>query len=127
MPGTLPRAADTDPPRLERMSDLPADLPRLHVLRTWHAMWLTRIDEAIAVAEQREAEARRGAEVRPPPPAYVVQLGIGTGPPVAIHVGGCPVAGSRVRPLDADQARRALVDVEACSMCRPDTELGVLG
>ncbi|WP_244188050.1 DUF6233 domain-containing protein, partial [Streptomyces regalis] len=49
------------------------------------------------------------------------------GPPVAVHVGGCPVAGSRVRPLDAEQARRALVDVEACSMCRPDTELGVLG
>ncbi|MGW9638842.1 DUF6233 domain-containing protein [Streptomyces albidoflavus] len=109
------------------MSDLPADLPRLHVLRTWHAMWLTRIDEAIAAAERREAEVRRGAEVRPDPPAYVVQLGIGTGPPVAVHAGDCPVAGSRVRPLDAEQARRALVDVEACSMCRPDTDLGVLG
>ncbi|MEU6647774.1 hypothetical protein ABZ863_35370 [Saccharomonospora sp. NPDC046836] len=34
------------------MSDLPADLPRLHVLRTWHAMWLARIDAAIATAEQ---------------------------------------------------------------------------
>ncbi|MGC4923830.1 DUF6233 domain-containing protein [Streptomyces sp. DT197] len=33
---------------------------------------------------------------------------------------------SRVRPLDAEQARRALVDVEACSMCRPDTDLGLL-
>ncbi|MFE3049585.1 DUF6233 domain-containing protein [Streptomyces albidoflavus] len=109
------------------MSDLPADLPRLRTLRTWHAMWLARIDGAIAAAEQRQAEARRGAEVRPDPPAYVVQLGIGTGPPVAVHVGGCPVAGPRVRPLDAEQARRALVDVEACSMCRPDTDLGVLG
>ncbi|MBT2876439.1 DUF6233 domain-containing protein [Streptomyces albidoflavus] len=108
------------------MSDLPADLPRLHVLRTWHAMWLARIDKAIATAEQREAETRRGAEVRPPPPAYVVQLGIGTGPPAAVHIGGCPVAGSRVRPLDTEQARQALVDVEACSMCRPDTDLGLL-
>ncbi|MFI2673214.1 DUF6233 domain-containing protein [Streptomyces albidoflavus] len=32
----------------------------------------------------------------------------------------------RVRPLDTEQARRALVDVEACSMCRPDTDLGLL-
>ncbi|MFE6716821.1 DUF6233 domain-containing protein [Streptomyces albidoflavus] len=108
------------------MSDLPADLPRLRTLRTWHELCLARIDEAIAAAERREAEAKRGAEVRPDPPAYVAQLGIGTGPPVAVHVGGCPVAGSRVRSLDADRARRALVDVEACTVCRPDTELGLL-
>ncbi|WP_159029358.1 hypothetical protein [Streptomyces sp. SM8] len=65
------------------MSDLPADLPCLHVLRMWHAMWLARIDKAIATAEQREAETRRGAEVRP------------------------PLAGARVRPLDTEQARQA--------------------
>ncbi|MFF8577101.1 DUF6233 domain-containing protein [Streptomyces albidoflavus] len=31
-----------------------------------------------------------------------------------------------LRPLDTEQARQALVDVEACSMCRPDTDLGLL-
>ncbi len=98
----VPHAVGPDIPRLEHMSDLPADLPCLHVLRTWHAMWLARIDKAIATAEQREAETRRGAEVRP------------------------PLAGARVRPLDTEQARQALVDVEACSMCRPDTDLGLL-
>ncbi|WYZ53391.1 DUF6233 domain-containing protein (plasmid) [Streptomyces albidoflavus] len=37
-----------------------------------------------------------------------------------------PVAGSRVRPLDTEQARGALVDVEACSVYRPDTDLVLL-
>ncbi|WP_329453125.1 hypothetical protein OG894_03465 [Streptomyces sp. NBC_01724] len=38
------------------MHDLPSDLPRLRTRRTWYAMWVDRIDEAIAAAEQREKE-----------------------------------------------------------------------
>ncbi|MET8435376.1 hypothetical protein ABZV61_21830 [Streptomyces sp900116325] len=50
------------------MTDLlPSDLPRLRTLRTWHAMWVERIDEAIAVAEQLErAAAGRGAAAAHP-------------------------------------------------------------
>ncbi|WP_323181346.1 hypothetical protein [Streptomyces sp. NBC_00154] len=50
------------------MSDLlSSDLPRLRTLRTWHAMWMERIDEAIAAAEQRErAAAGRGAATAHP-------------------------------------------------------------
>ncbi|MFI9041416.1 hypothetical protein [Streptomyces sp. NPDC053726] len=50
------------------MFDLPSDLPRLRTLRTWYAMWLGRIDEAIAAAEQREAEQQQGEERRPAAP-----------------------------------------------------------
>ncbi|WP_347232857.1 hypothetical protein [Streptomyces silvensis] len=50
------------------MSDLPPDLPRLRTLRTWHAMWVERLDEAIATAEQQEVERARGRARRPPPP-----------------------------------------------------------
>ncbi|WP_234442364.1 DUF6233 domain-containing protein [Streptomyces sp. NRRL S-1448] len=51
----------------------------------------------------------------------------GEGQPVAVHVGGCRSAGRRSRPINRDQAMRALTDgVEACVLCRPDTELGIL-
>lgn len=41
---------------IEPVHDLPSDLPRLRTRRTWYAMWVDRIDEAIAAAEQREKE-----------------------------------------------------------------------
>ncbi|MHC8564586.1 DUF6233 domain-containing protein [Streptomyces albidoflavus] len=109
------------------MSDLPADLPRLHVLRTWHAMWLTRIDEAIAAAEQREAEVRRGAEVRPDPPAYLFHPATAPGRPAAVPAAAGPVAGSRVRPLDAEQARPALVDAEGARCAAGHGPRGAVG
>lgn len=110
------------------MYDLPPDLPRLRTLRTWHALWVDRLDEAIAAAERRERERDQGEQHRPAPPDWLLQVGIGAGaPPVAVHVGGCAVSGKRLRPLGRDQAIRALTEgVTACTLCRPDTELGVL-
>ncbi|MFB7313129.1 DUF6233 domain-containing protein [Streptomyces sp. NPDC056192] len=111
------------------MYDLPPDLPRLRTLRTWYAMWVARIDEAIAAAEQRERERRQGEERRPPVPDWIVELGIGVGsPPIEVHVGGCYAAGKRRRAISREQALAALADgIRACIHCRPDTELGVLG
>ncbi|MET7495112.1 DUF6233 domain-containing protein [Streptomyces sp900116325] len=112
------------------MSDvLPPDLARLRTLRTWHAMWVDRIDETIAVAEQRERERQQGEERRPPTPDWIVELSIGLGArPIEVHVGGCRAAGKRQRVITREQALAALADgMRACIHCRPDTELGVLG
>lgn len=98
-------------------------------MRIWHAMWVERIDEAIATAEQREKERRQGERARPPTPDWVMELGIGVGsPPIEVHVGGCYSAGKRRRAITREQALAALADgIRACIHCRPDTELGVLG
>ncbi|MFD6416019.1 DUF6233 domain-containing protein [Streptomyces sp. NPDC060194] len=109
------------------MPELPPDLPQLRTLRTWHQLCLTAIDRAIADLERRERERETGRRRRPPAPDWVIELGIGTGPPVAVHAGDCYMIGKRRKPLDRDQAIRALGEhVGACIHCRPDTELGVL-
>ncbi|MGY3676437.1 DUF6233 domain-containing protein [Streptomyces sp. TE33382] len=107
---------------------LPADLTRLQPLRTWHAMWVGRIDEAIAVAEQRAKEERQGERARPPTPDWVMEHGIGVGAPaMEVHVGGCYAAGKRLKVISREQAQSALADgVRACTHCRPDTALGIL-
>ncbi|MEW2415267.1 DUF6233 domain-containing protein [Streptomyces sp. NPDC046866] len=109
------------------MSDLPPDLPRLRTLETWLALSLERVRQQITEAEaQAAADAARREPL--PPPAWLIEQGIGVGHrPVRVHVGTCWDASKRCRPASADQARQALVDgVEACPHCRPDTELGVL-
>ncbi|GGX40927.1 DUF6233 domain-containing protein [Streptomyces noursei] len=105
---------------------LPPDLPRLRTLETWLQLTLDQVRQAIAIAQQREAQQQRAAP--PPPPDWVVQLSIGAeGQPIAVHAGGCRSAGKRTRPVSRDQAMRALVEgLEACVLCRPDTELGIL-
>ncbi|MGW3735158.1 DUF6233 domain-containing protein [Streptomyces sp. NPDC005148] len=76
-------------------------------MRTWYAMWLSRIDEAIATAEQQEQEKRRGEEARPPTPDWVTELGIGVGSrPIEVHVGGCYPAGKRRRAITREQAEQ---------------------
>ncbi|WUL28444.1 DUF6233 domain-containing protein [Streptomyces sp. NBC_00353] len=101
------------------MSYLPPDLPRLRTLRTWHAMWVERIGEAIAAVEQREKERQQGEERRPPTPDWIIELSIG--------VGGCYAAGKRHRAITRERALAALADgIRACIHCRPDTELGVV-
>lgn len=113
---------------IEHMDDLPPDLPRLRTLRMWHAMWLDRIDIAIAAEEQQERERQQAEARRPPPPDWVLELSIGVGAkPVQVHAGHCYSIGRRRRTITRDQALAALADgVEACVHCRPDTELGVL-
>ncbi|MEU2739216.1 DUF6233 domain-containing protein [Streptomyces sp. NPDC007095] len=108
--------------------DLPPDLPRLRTLETWLILSLTRVQRHIADIEQREAERRHGQQVLPPIPDWLLEVGIGSGKsPVAVHVGGCHMAGGRVRGIPRDQALRAITGgVDACSHCRPDSELGIL-
>ncbi|MCW8102704.1 DUF6233 domain-containing protein [Streptomyces tauricus] len=107
--------------------DLPPDLARLLTLRTWHAMWLTRIDAKIAAVRQREAEQKRVRLTRLPGPEWVVELGIGVGrPPVEVHAGHCYAIGKRHRPISRDEARRLLdAGLRACSHCTPDTTLDI--
>ncbi|GAA5038627.1 DUF6233 domain-containing protein [Streptomyces siamensis] len=108
--------------------DLPPDLPRLRTLETWLILSLTRVQRRIADIERREVERDRGRQARPQVPDWLLEVGIGSErPPVAVHVGGCHMAGRRVRGIPRDQALRALTEgVDACSHCRPDSELGVL-
>ncbi|WP_406369749.1 DUF6233 domain-containing protein [Streptomyces sp. NBC_00647] len=109
------------------MHDLPPDLPRLRTLRTWHALWVDRLDQAIAAAEQGEAEREHGRQARPPQPDWMIEHGLNGGRPVYVHLGHCHMKGKRSRNASRDQARQALAEgVPACTHCRPDTELGVL-
>ncbi|PBC95838.1 hypothetical protein BX281_3819 [Streptomyces sp. Ag82_O1-15] len=115
--------------RIEHVNDdLPPDLPRLRTLETWLILSLTRVQRRIADIEQREAERRHGQQVQPPIPDWLLEVGIGSDkPPVAVHVGGCHMAGKRVRGIPRNQALRAITGgVDACSHCRPDSELGIL-
>ncbi|MFH8684563.1 DUF6233 domain-containing protein [Streptomyces lydicus] len=111
--------------RLEHVNDLPPDVSRLRVLETWLQITLARVREQIAEVERRAAQ--REQVLPPPPPDWVVQLGVGgDGKPVAVHVGGCRGAGRRTRSVSRDEVMRALAEgVEACALCRPDTELGI--
>ena len=60
-------------------------------------------------------------------PEWLLQQSHGARHSVAVHVGGCHMAGKYTKPLERDQAVRALADgIEACSHCRPDTALGLL-
>lgn len=111
------------------LDDLPPDLERLETLRTWHALWLDRIDTKIArVREQEDQQARAARKREQRVPDWIVELGIGQGgPPIEVHRGDCHAAGKRRRPVSRDEARQALVDgVRACTHCRADTELRVL-
>lgn len=115
--------------RIELVSELlPPDLPRLRVIETYLRLLLQLVREAITTAERREQEKAHGAVHRPSTPDWVLETGIGSGNgAVYLHVGGCYMAGKRVKPVARDVAARAIAEgVEACSHCRPDTELGML-
>ncbi|WP_369228774.1 DUF6233 domain-containing protein [Streptomyces sp. R21] len=119
-----PADSSTHPPS-ETLSH--TDLPRLRTLEIWLAFNLDRVRQQIAAAEKLEAERQRGVDARPPAPDWLIERGIGEGPAVYVHVGGCHMAGKRSKGVAREQALRALTDgVEACPHCRPDTELGVL-
>ena len=116
------------PPIFEHVNDLPPDLPRLRTLETWLAYSLDRVRREIAAAERREQERQHGEQARPPNPDWILERGLNRdSPPVAIHVGGCHMAGKRWKGIDRATALRALAEgVEACGHCRPDAELGYL-
>ncbi|MFE1441785.1 DUF6233 domain-containing protein [Streptomyces sp. NPDC058739] len=109
--------------------DLPPDLDRLHTLRVWHSLCLRQIDARIAEIRRRQAEEEHGRRVRPEPPEWIVELGIGTGrPPVRVHSGTCHLAGTRRRPITREEARRLLTadGLPACAHCEPDVELRII-
>ncbi|MFF0588373.1 DUF6233 domain-containing protein [Streptomyces sp. NPDC003781] len=110
------------------MTDLPPDLPRLRTLRTFLAVLLVEIDEAIARGEQREREEQRATRDRPKPPAWLLELGLNrNSPPVQVHQGDCWNSGKRTRGISLDEARRAITEgVKPCNVCRPDSALGFL-
>ncbi|WSF66725.1 DUF6233 domain-containing protein [Streptomyces sp. NBC_01352] len=91
-------------------------------------MWLQRIDAKIAAVRKRQAEQEHGRRTRPRPADWVVQLGIGAGrPPVQIHTGDCYMKGTRLRPVDRNEARSLLTaGLHACTHCQPDVQLHIL-
>ncbi|MFD4973147.1 DUF6233 domain-containing protein [Streptomyces sp. NPDC058424] len=110
------------------MNDLPPDLPRLRTLETWLALSLDRVRQQIAAAERHEQERQQGEQGRPPMPDWILEGGLNRGsPPVAVHVGGCHMAGKRWKGVSQDVALRALIEgIDACGHCRPDAALGYL-
>lgn len=104
---------------------LPPDLPRLRTLETWLTLALDEVWQKVAQVQQQETQTRHAP---PPVPDWVVEMSL-TGTPQRVHVGGCRMGGTqaRTKPLARDQALRALTEgVEACGICRPDTDLGWL-
>lgn len=90
---------------------------------------LAQIDGWIAVEERREAERRRGVEMRPAPPDWLIQYGLNRTNVDAVHTGDCWAAAKsgQCRPATRQQALDALrQQVPPCIHCRPDTALGIL-
>lgn len=89
---------------------------------------LARTRRWIADEERSEAERRRGAEGKPPPPDWLLEQGLNReAPPVYVHVGDCWNTGTRSKGIEREQARRAIAEgVQACPQCRPDSVLRML-
>ncbi|MEU5583002.1 DUF6233 domain-containing protein [Streptomyces huasconensis] len=110
----------------------PAPLTRLDALRLLERVQLrdlARTRRWIAQEEQRQAEQAEGERRRPPVPDWIIEKGIGDGPPAGVHVGGCYAAPKWPRALGVsrEQAREALYQqVPACPHCHPDRDLGVV-
>ncbi|MFI1166596.1 DUF6233 domain-containing protein [Streptomyces sp. NPDC020801] len=106
----------------------PSKLEKLRIARAFLIHQLDQVDRWIADEERKRAEQQRGIEARPAPPDWILEHGLNRdAPPVAVHVGGCHMAGKRWKGVPRDVALRALAEgVEACGHCRPDAELGYM-
>ncbi|MEU0670383.1 DUF6233 domain-containing protein [Streptomyces lavendulocolor] len=107
------------------MSDQPS---RLDLLRFLERVQLQQLDQTrrwIEAEQQRQQIQARTAP--PPPPPFRIQRGLtAERAPVKVHLGDCALARKGVG-CDEHDARRAIVEgVEACAVCRPDNELGML-
>lgn len=104
----------------------PPDDERLAAIEAYLTVQLMHVKrQREAKARQREIQQRTAP---PAPPPYRIQRGLDAArAAVKVHVGTCALAGKGAAGVSADAARRALAEhVAACSVCRPDTELGVL-
>jgi len=110
------------------VNDQASRLDQLRFLERVQQADLERTRRWIADEERRQAERQRGAASRPAPPDWLIENSLDRhSPAVAVHAGGCHMAGKRSRGVSREQALRALADgVEACSHCRADRELGWL-
>jgi hypothetical protein len=87
---------------------------------------------ALARTDERPAPRRRSSAG----PAFarargfvVQQKRTPNGPePAVIHMSECTMAEGTPHPIGAHEARAALIDpnIEPCTFCRPDSELGML-
>ncbi|MFF2573562.1 DUF6233 domain-containing protein [Streptomyces sp. NPDC058084] len=111
------------------MLDLPHDLPRLRTIETYPTVALAHVQAAIATAEELEVELRARRPRREPAAWVLSYLREGGRPvPDSVHAGDCRMTSRNTRPLTAPEARRLLAGghVEACAVCRADSELGIL-
>jgi hypothetical protein len=138
------------------MSELPPDAPRLRAILAhldkqvadheavgiYLRLQRQAVQEALARAEtppQRgPGRPSKGAaplrsmgisQVQPRPQFVVQQKRTPRGPePAIIHLGDCSMIEGTPHPISEHDARVSLTDpnLEACSFCRPDTELGIL-
>ncbi|MFD7705738.1 DUF6233 domain-containing protein [Streptomyces sp. NPDC059786] len=103
--------------------DLPPDSERLEVLLFWHQMWVRRIEQALTVARQREAEQERRRQRAVAESRFKVEPGLDE---QTLHRGGCTKY-TTSSLLTRDEALLAVHDealaVRACQACRPDTAL----
>ncbi|MFE5368235.1 DUF6233 domain-containing protein [Streptomyces mirabilis] len=105
----------------------PSRLDQLLFLKRVQEADLKRTRRWIAAEERRQAEQRRSEHARPPEPDWLIEQGLNGRAAVYVHVGGCRMAGKRSRGVERDQALRALAEgVDACTHCRPDSELGFI-
>ncbi|QKW31473.1 hypothetical protein HUT11_35510 (plasmid) [Streptomyces seoulensis] len=106
----------------------PSRLDMLRFLERVQVADLERTRRWIADEERRQVEKQRGIEARPPAPDWLLELGLNRDAlPVGVHVGGCHMAGKRVRGIERGEALRWLAGgVVACTHCRPDADLGFL-
>jgi hypothetical protein len=136
-----------DPARLRAiLGYLEKQLAEEETVVTYLRLQVDSVRHALTVAENR-----RPAEPGPPqrrPPAALPALGPAPtrgeqkstgflieqqrtpkGPQeTAVHLADCTMTFYLTHPVNAHEARVALTDtqLEACSFCRPDTELGIL-
>lgn len=115
--------------RIEHVNDpAPSRLDQLRFLERVQERDLERTRQWIAAEEQRQTERERGQQRKPPAPDWTIEQGLNGGVPVYVHRGDCHMAGKRSRGVTREQAMYALAQgVDACTHCRPDTELGIEG
>ncbi|MFF4902922.1 DUF6233 domain-containing protein [Streptomyces sp. NPDC001068] len=83
----------------------------------------------IAAPKRPPALADRRDTAVHPSARFIIELPEKAGQAAPIHTSSCTKTLTRSRPIEADLARQGLVNdprgFTACTMCRPDTELGI--